>query len=115
MTEELKPCGNCNAPARWVENAWRIKCTRQSCGVVGGKFATRHEAIAVWNQRATIANTEALREVVEALESAALESAALALPVLVTMLKAARLGKGADIAIKTEAEIRATLAKLGRG
>lgn len=48
---ELLPCGNCHAPARWVELAWRVKCTRPSCGVKGGEFETRKAAIAAWNTR----------------------------------------------------------------
>lgn len=51
MKPDLLPCGNCHAPARWVENAWRVKCTRPTCGVEGGKFERRRDAIAAWNRR----------------------------------------------------------------
>lgn len=51
VTPELLPCGNCGAPARWIKNAWRIKCTRPSCGVEGGKFEQKHVAITAWNTR----------------------------------------------------------------
>ncbi len=51
MSEGLRECGNCRAPAMWVMRAWRIKCTRPSCGVEGGIFETKSEAIAAWNTR----------------------------------------------------------------
>ena len=115
MSEELKPCPFCGSDE--LSHGWsspgydgtmhtgHIECHNCGALIVAG---TEAEAIAAWNTRA--AQSDLLALVGEAVGR--LEEASKALPVLKTMLKTARLGKGADVAARMLEANDATLAKL---
>ena len=83
MTEnELKPlpCPSCGSDG-YVErraNGWIARCAArfETCAINGRThhMGSMDEAIAAWNQRATIANPDALRDVVEAARKALRDS-----------------------------------------
>lgn len=48
----INACPFCGAPGYFVKLAWRVKCTRPSCGAEGGKFESSRDGIRAWNNRA---------------------------------------------------------------